>query len=349
MSYFKKLSVFLIAAILLLHTGCTESEQKTITVFNWGDYLNEELLDNFEAETGIRVIYDTFASNEDMWAKFSTSANSYDVVIPSDYMIERMIKNDLIMPLDHEKLPNLANLYPEFSSLSYDPGNRYSAPYFWSSTGIIYNTQKVKEPVDSWNILWNKAYQDKIIMLDVQRTSLMVALKILGYSMNTTNPDELSAAGRLLVEQRPLVLAYAEDNVKDMMLQGEGDLALIWSGEAYVVMNESPDFKYAIPKEGTNLVFDAMVIPKTSEHKDEAYQFINYLLRADVAVKNMETIFYNTPNQAAYQLLPPEKQKLLGALPFASMERGESEIFVDLGDALGLYNQVWTEFKASGQ
>ncbi len=349
MSYFKKLSAFLIAVVLLLHTGCTETEQKTITVFNWGDYLNEELLDNFEAETGIRVIYDTFASNEDMWAKFSTSANSYDVVIPSDYMIERMIKNDLILPLNHEKLPNLANLYPEFSSLSYDPGNRYSVPYFWSSTGIIYNAQKVKEPVDSWNILWNKAYQDKIIMLNVQRTSLMTALKILGYSMNTTNPDELSAAGRLLVEQRPLVVAYAEDNVKDMMLQGEGDLALIWSGEAYVVMNESPDFKYAIPKEGTNLVFDAMVIPKTSEHKDEAYQFINYLLRADVAVKNMETIFYNTPNQAAYQLLPPEKQKLLGALPFASMERGESEIFVDLGDALSLYNQVWTEFKASGQ
>ena len=349
MSYFKKFSAFVIAAVLLFSTGCTEKDQKTITVFNWGDYINEELLDDFEAETGIRVIYDTFASNEDMWAKFSTSANSYDVVIPSDYMIERMMKKDLILPLDHEKLPNLANLYPDFAKLSYDPGNRYSAPYFWSSTGIIYNTKTVKTPVNSWKILWDKTYQDKIIMLNVQRTSLMVALKILGYSMNTTSPAELSAAGKLLIEQRPLVLAYAEDNVKDMMLQGEGDLALIWSGEAYVVMNESPDFKYVIPKEGTNLVFDAMVIPKNSEHQEEAYQFINYMLRADVAAKNMETVFYNTPNHAAYQLLPPEKQKLLGDLPFDSLKQGKSEIFVDLGDAISLYNQIWTEFKASGK
>ncbi len=347
MSYLKKLSFFFLVTILLLNTGCAAGEQKVITVFNWGDYINEELLDDFEAETGIRVVYDTFASNEDMWAKFSTSANSYDIVIPSDYMIERMIKNDLILPLDHSKLPNVANLYPEFTKLTYDPGNQYSMPYFWSSTGIIYNKNRMTDPIDSWKILWNEKYKDKIIMMNVQRTTLMVALKILGYSMNTTIPAELEAAKQLLVKQRPLVVAYAEDNVKDMMLQGEGDMALIWSGEAYVVMEESEDFDYVIPREGTNLVFDAMVIPKTSTHVEEAYQFINYMLRADVAAKNMEVIFYNTPNQEAYKLLPPEKQKLLGSLPFESMVKGESEIFVDLGEALNLYNQVWTEFKAS--
>lgn len=349
MSYLKKITAFLIATILILSTGCGEKPKKTITVFNWGDYINESLLEQFEAETGIHVIYDNFASNEDMWAKFTTSANSYDVMIPSDYIVERLIKNDMIIPLDHSKLPNLKNLYPEFEKVNYDPDFKHSIPYFWSTTGILYNKKNVTEPVDSWNILWDKKYKDRIIMMNVQRTTLMVALKILGYSMNTTDPKELEDAKRLLTEQRPMVVAYAEDNVKDMMLQGEGDLALIWSGEAYVVMEESDDFGYAIPKEGTNLVFDAMVIPKTSENKDEAYQFIDFLLRADVAAKNMEVIFYNTPNREAYKLLPEDKQKVLGPLPFDSLERKEHEVFVDLGDAANLYNQIWTEFKAGGK
>lgn len=334
---------------LVTITACSADKQKTLTIFNWGDYINPELLEDFEAETGIRVVYDNFASNEDMWTKFTTSGNSYDLVIPSDYMVERMIAQDLVSPLDHSKLPHLKNLFPEFSGLAYDPGLKYSVPYFWSSTGIIYNKENVTEPVDSWKILWDKKYQDKIIMMDVARTTLMVALKDLGYSINSTVPEELEAAKQHLIDQRPLVVAYAGDNVKDMMLQGEGDLALIWSGEAYVVMEESDKFGYSVPKEGTSLIMDAMVIPASSQKKDEAHQFIDFLLRGDVAAKNMEVVFYNTPNQEAYKLLDPAKQELLGSLPFESMEKGESEVFIDLKDAMELYNNTWTQFKASGQ
>lgn len=336
-------------ALLLTTTGCAKEEKKTITIFNWGDYINEDLLADFEAETGIQVVYDTFASNEDMWTKFSNSGNSYDLVIPSDYMIERMIRENLISPLDHSKLPNLKNLFPEFTNLRYDPGMKYSVPYFWSSTGILYNKKNVTEPVEKWNMLWSESYKDKIIMMDVPRTTIAVALKNLGYSMNSTDTKELEEAKELLTKQRPLVVAYAGDNVKDMMLQGEGDLALIWSGEAYVVMEQSEDFDYVVPKEGTVLIFDGMVIPTTSEKKDEVHQFIDFMLRGEIAAKNMEVIFYNTPNKAAYDLLPPEKQKLLGAFPFESMQKGESDVFVDLRDSMELYNKVWTEFKASGR
>lgn len=349
MSHFKKWSFITLTLLFCLTFSSCAEEQKTLTIFNWGDYINEDLLNDFEAETGIRIIYDMFASNEDMWTKFTTSGNSYDIVIPSDYMIERMIRENRLAPLDHSKLPNLKNLFPEFTQLSYDSEMKYSIPYFWSSTGILYNKQNVTTPVDSWSVLWDEKNADKIIMMDVPRTTLMVALKVLGYSMNTTDPKELADAKQLLIKQRPLVVAYAGDNVKDMMLQGEGDYALIWSGEAYVVMEQSENFDYVVPKEGTNLIFDGMVIPTTSEHKDEAHQFIDFMLRAEVAAKNMEVVFYNTPNREAYKLLPPEKQKLLGALPFESMQRGESEVFVDLKEAMELYNNTWTEFKASGR
>lgn len=350
MSISKKITAFLFILILVVNlSACSKDEQKTLTIFNWGDYINPDLLEQFEQETGIKVIYDTFASNEDMWTKFTTSGNSYDLIIPSDYMIERMIKENLIAPLDFSKIPNVKNLFPEFTGLSYDPEMKYSVPYFWSSTGIIYDKEKITTPIDSWSNLWDKQFADRIIMMDVPRTTIMTALKVLGYSVNSKDPKELEEAKQLLIDQRPLVVAYAGDNVKDMMLQGEGDLALIWSGEAYVVMEESDRFSYVIPKEGTSLIFDAMVIPTTSEKKDEAHLFIDFMLRPEIAAKNMDVILYNTPNKAAYQLLSPEKQELLGAMPFESMKKGESEVFVDLGDGLNLYNKVWTEFKASNQ
>ncbi|MDO4765981.1 MAG: spermidine/putrescine ABC transporter substrate-binding protein [Eubacteriales bacterium] len=350
MSIFKKITTLLLVLCLFAGlTACSKEDQKTITIFNWGDYINPDLLEEFEKETGIHVVYDTFASNEDMWTKFTTSGNSYDLVIPSDYMIERMIKENLIAPLDFSKIPNAKNIFPEFTKLSYDPEMKYSVPYFWSSTGIIYDKEKITTPIDSWSALWDKQYADKVIMMDVPRTTIMTALKVLGYSVNSQDAKELEDAKQLLIEQKPLVVAYAGDNVKDMMLQGEGDLALIWSGEAYVVMENSDRFEYVVPKEGTSLIFDAMVIPAASEKKEEAHQFIDFMLRAENAVKNMDVILYNTPNRAAYELLSPEKKELLGAIPFEDMKKGSSEVFVDLGDGLNLYNKIWTEFKASNQ
>ena len=349
MSYFKKLSTFLITVVLLFSTGCGETEQKTITVFNWGDYLNEELLDDFEAETGIRVIYDTFASNEDMWAKFYTSANSYDVVIPSDYMIERMIKNDLILPLDHEKLPNLANLYPEFSKLRYDPGNHYSAPYFWSSTGIIYNTAKVKEPVDSWNILWDKKYKDDILMQASVRDAFMVSLSRNGNSINSVDNKELQQARDELIKQKPIVQAYVIDQVRDKMIGEEAALGVIYSGEALFTKTANPNLEYVIPKEGSNIWMDSWVIPKSAKNVSGAEKFLDFLCDAEVAYKNFKYLTYSTPNKAAKKLVKdnailnniaafPTEEQLKNCNTFKYLGKKNEALYVKYWNEVQAYN-----------
>ncbi len=338
--------IIAVSFLILILSGCGHSGGKTVHVFNWGDYINEELLDDFEKETGIKVIYDTFATNEDMWVRFTQGGNDYDVLFPSEYIIEKMIREKRIEMLDLSKLPNLKNIDPAFADLDFDPGYRYSVPYFWGSVGILYNKNMVDDPVDSWSILWNEKYAQKILMLDSQRDGLMVALKLLGYSMNTKNLDELTAAKELLLAQKPLVLAYVGDNVKDMMLQKEAALAVCWSGEAYAVMQESDDFAYAVPQEGTNYWFDNIVIASDAPHKEEAYQFIDFLLRGEVGKKNTDYIFYGTPNTATFELLDDDSKAILGRFPFDELQKS-SEIFKDPQDFIHQYNQIWTEFKAA--
>lgn len=319
---------------------------KVVHVYNWGDYINMDLLEDFEQETGIKVVYDTFATNEDMWVRFTQGGNDYDVIFPSEYFIEKMIREDKIAPLDLDKLPNLKNIDPAFSKLEFDPGYKYSVPYFWGSVGIIYNKKMVHDVVDSWSILWDEKYSQQILMMDSQRDSLMVALKVLGYSMNTQNEAELEEAKQLLIRQKPLVLAYVGDNVKDMMKQGEAAMAVCWSGEAYAIMQESDDFAYVVPKEGSNYWFDNIVLAKDAPHQEEAYQFINFLLRGDVGKKNTDYIFYGTPNMATYDLLDEDSKKILGRFPFEELEKN-SEIFKDPQDFIKVYNKIWTEFKVA--
>lgn len=341
----KKIFAFIMALTLItmVFSGCGRS-QKVVNVYNWGDYINEELLDDFEKETGIKVVYDMFATNEDMWAKFTQGNTDYDVIFPSEYIIEKMIREDRIAELDLSKLPNIKNIDPAFSNLEFDPGYQYSVPYFWGSVGIIYNKNMVDEVIDSWSVLWDEKYAQQILMMDSQRDSLMVALKLLGYSMNTKNEAELEEAKALLIKQKPLVLAYVGDNVKDLMKQGEAAMAVCWSGEAYAIMQESDDFAYIVPKEGTNYWFDNIVIAKNAPHKEEAYQFINFLLRGDVGKKNTDYIFYGTPNMATYELLDDDSKEILGRFPFEELQKN-SEIFKDPQEFIHKYNQIWTEFK----
>lgn len=206
----------------------------------------------------------------------------------------------------------------------------------------------VEDPVDSWHILWNEKYSQKILMLDSQRDSLMVALKALGYSMNTKNMDELNEAKEFLIKQKPLVLAYVGDNVKDLMLQKEAAMAVVYSGEAYAIIqgSESNDFAYAVPKEGSNYWFDNIVIAKDAPHKEEAYLFIDYLLRGEVGKKNTDYIFYGTPNTATYDLLDDHSKEILGKFPFEKLQEN-SEIFKDPQEFIQQYNQIWTEFKVA--
>jgi spermidine/putrescine transport system substrate-binding protein len=331
-------------AALLAFAGCSES-QITLNVYNWGDYIDETVLADFEKETDLKVNYETFATNEDMYIKVKQGGTKYDVIIPSDYMIARLIKEDLLEKIAVEKIPTYKNIGERYLDLKFDPTNEYSVPYMWGTFGILYNTKMVDEPVESWAVMWNPKYEKQILMMDSVRDSLAVAFLLLGYSINTTNTAELEKAAELLAAQKPLVLAYVGDNGKDMMVAEEAALAMSWSGDAVAVREQNPDLEYVIPKEGTNLWVDSMVIPKNSEHKKEALLFIDFMNRPEIAKKNAEYIGYATPNTAAYELLDEETRSDPAAYP-PDEALASWEVFVDIGAANADYNRVWTEIKS---
>lgn len=340
----------LIPAVLLCTvalTSCNGSGNTVseLNVYNWGDYIDESILKTFTEETGIKVNYETFTTNEDMYTKISKGSTNYDIAFPSDYMIEKMITNDLIQKINFENIPNYKNIDDKFKNLGYDSNNEYSVPYMWGTVGIVYNKTMVDDVVDSWNILWNSKYKDNIFMLDSQRDSIAVALKKLGYSLNTRDVGELEQARDALKEQKPLVLAYVGDDVKNKMISGEGAISVMWSGDAIFCQAENPDLEYSIPKEGSNYWFDGVVILKNAPHKEEAEKFIDFLCRDDIALKNTEYIGYSTPNKAAFDLLDDEKKSDATYWP-SDEELSRCEIFHDLGDFIKEYDRVWTEFKS---
>ena len=276
-----------------------------LVVYNWGEYIDPEVLTIFEEETGINVVYEEFETNEILYPKVSSGAIAYDVVCPSDYMIQRMIENDLLTEINFDNIPNIKNIGKQYmeQSRQFDPENKYSVPYCWGTVGILYNKTMVDEPVDSWSILWNPKYKDNILMQDSVRDAFGATLKYLGYSLNSTDLDELTEAKNLLIEQKPLVQAYVIDQVRDKMIGNEAALGVIYSGEAIYTQKENPNLEYVIPKEGSNIWIDSWVIPKNAEHKENAEKFINFLCRPDIALMNFEYITYSTPNEAARELI----------------------------------------------
>ncbi|WP_223377806.1 PotD/PotF family extracellular solute-binding protein [Schnuerera sp. xch1] len=324
-------------------TGC--NDKPTLNVYNWGDYIDTDLITEFEDEFGVSVNYDKFATNEDMYVSIAKGGTSYDVAFPSDYMIERMIEEDLLVKINKDNIPNMKYIDNKFLNLSFDPNNDYSVPYMWGTFGIIYNKAMVDDAVDSWDILWDQKYKGQILMLDSQRDSIGVALKKLGYSMNTENIDELQEAKEELVKQKPLVYAYVGDEVKELMVGEEAALAVVWSGDAVTMINENKNLEYVIPKEGTNIWFDNMVIPKNAKNKELAEEFINFLNRPEIAARNTEYIGYSTPNTAAKELLPKEVINDKVAYP-SDEELENTEVFLDLKDMLKVYDELWLEIKS---
>lgn len=344
-----KKSIILLVSILIVGSilsGCG-SKKPSINVYNWGDYIDESVLKDFEKEFGIKVNYSMFATNEDLYVKLKQGGESFDVIFPSDYMIEKMIKEDMLVKLNKDNIPNLKNIDEDFLDLDFDPNNEYSVPYMWGTVGIIYNKTMVDDVVDSWDILWNEKYKDQIIMLNSQRDTIAVALMKLGYSMNTRNVDELEKAKEELIRQRPLVWAYQGDEVKDTMVGGEAALAVVWSGDAVTMIRDNPDLEYVIPKEGTNLWFDNMVIPSTTKNKEGAEAFINFMARPDIAVKNTDYIGYSTPIPEAIDMLPEDIKNSDVAYPDHSILEN-TEIFKDPADIISEYDRIWTEV-LSGQ
>ena len=320
-----------------------------VIVYNWGEYIEPEVLDMFEEETGITVVYEEFETNESMFPKVQAGAVSYDLVCPSDYMIQRMIENNLLAEINFDNIPNLKYIGEQYlkQSQGFDPENKYSVPYCWGTVGILYNKTMVDEPVDSWSILWNEKYADQILMQNSVRDAFGIALKYCGYSLNSKDLDELQEAKELLMKQKTLVQAYVVDQVRDKMISNEAAIGVIYSGEAIYTQSENPDLEYVIPKEGSNVWIDSWVIPKNAQNKENAEAFINFLCRPDIAKMNFDYITYSTPNTAARELIEDDAiRNSTIAFPDAS-ELERCETFNYLGTKFdNIYNELWREIKS---
>lgn len=344
----RKISILITIGLMVstMLTGCGGTDsKKVLNVYNVGDYIDENIITLFEEKTGIDVQYETYDTNEMMYQKVKSGSTNYDLIFPSDYMVEKMKSEGLLQKIDFKNIPNMKYIDKSFLNPIYDETNEYSVPYMWGTFGILYNKKMVKEPVDSWNILWNPKYKGNIMMFDSVRDTMGISLKRLGYSMNTTNPKEINEAMKELMKQKDLVLAYVNDEGKDRLLGEEVAMGIAYSGDAVTLMEENPNLAYAIPKEGTNKWVDAMAIPKSAQNKKEAEMFINFLLDPEIAKMNAEYIGYSTPNVGALKLLDKDVTSNPVAYPPKSV-MDKTETFIDLGNKLRLYDEAWIKLKS---
>ena len=328
-------------------------------VYNWGEYIDEDVISQFEEETGITVVYDLIETNEEMYPVIEAGAVNYDVVCPSDYMIQKMRENDLLAELNFDNIPNIDQIDPAYMEMSqaFDPENKYSVPYCWGTVGILYNTKLLDElgvPAPTkWADLWDERLSGEILMQDSVRDAFMVALKKDGYSMNSESKDELEQTKQELIDQKPLVQAYVIDQVRDKMIGGEAAVGVIYSGEMLYIQDEVAnlgldyDLEYVIPEEGTNLWLDSWVIPKNAKNKENAEKWIDFMCRPEIAKANFEYITYPTPNKGAFELLDEEMQNNKAVFPDINSLKN-SEVYKYLGDETdAVYNELWKEVKAN--
>lgn len=357
MRYYRSLLLTLLLALSLLLTGCDmfaeeqEEGDDVLYVYSWGDYLSPEVIAQFEEETGITVVLDEFDTNESMYPRVAEGAEAYDVLCPSDYMIQKLIDNDLLQPMDYSKMPNVQKyIGADFreQTRAFDREMRYTVPYCWGLVGIMYNTTMVDEPVDSWSILWDEKYRGEILMQDSARDAFMIPLRMMGYSMNTVNEQELLTARDMLIKQKPLVQAYGVDDIRDKLSSGEAALGVIFSGEAINLLESNPDLAYQpAPREGTNVWLDCWVIPKNARHVENAHKFIDFLNRPEIAAMNFEELGYSTPNIGVRELVEEDmdEDELAIAFPDEEVYHGQ-ETYSYLGEAMDkLYTKLWLQVK----
>lgn len=342
------------AAMLSACSG--NSGKVTLNVYNWGEYISDgtdgglDVISEFEKKyPEIRVNYTKFDQNESMYAKIKSGGGKYDVVIPSDYMINRMIKENMLEKLDYGNIPNYKNIMKDFKSSGwdYDEKFEYSVPYTWGTVGIVYNKKMVTKPVDSWDILWDGDYSGKILMFDNPRDAFGIAAKKLGYSQNTTDKAQIEACAQALKQQKPLVQAYVMDQVFDKMISGEAAVAPYYAGDAVTMIKENPDLDFVIPKEGSNKFVDAMVVPAGTQHKKEAETFINFMCEREVAKANIEYINYSTPLTDVKNALDDEVKNNRIIYPDSKTLKN-CEVFKYLPEEINkMLDSLWIEVKAS--
>ena len=333
-----------------------KGQEISINVYNWGEYISDGsdgLLDvntEFTNLTGIKVNYSTYATNEELYAKLKGGGTDYDIIIPSEYMIARMIKEGMLQKINRENIPNFSNIMEKFTDLLYDPGNEYSVPYTWGTVGIIYDNTAIDVPEDGldWDILWDERYADSILMFDNPRDSFAIAETLLGYSMNSESFYELKMAAEKLKEQKRLVQSYVMDEIFDKMGAGEAVLAPYYAGDAVTLMDEYEHLSFAVPKSGTNLFLDSLCIPASSTKKEAAEMYINFMCEPDIAYATTSYIGYSTPNQAAFEMLDDEVKN--DGISYLSDEyiNEYTTVFANLSNEANLEMQrLWTDMKST--
>ncbi len=334
-----------------------KGQNLSINVYNWGEYIStgadEGTLDvngEFEKLTGIKVNYTNYATNEELYAKLKGGGAAYDVIIPSDYMISKMIKEDLVQPLDFDNIPNFSYIMDNFRNMAYDPENAYTVPYTWGTVGIIYDTTMIdldEEDID-WDLLWNEDYADQILMFDNPRDAFAIAELMEGFSLNTEEPKELEQAAFRLRQQKRIVQGYVMDEVFDKMGAGDALIAPYYAGDALTILEDNEDLNFVVPKSGTNLFIDAMCIPSSSRQKEAAEMYINFMCEPDIAYANIDYICYSTPHQAAYDMLDEEVRESPVSYPDSDFIADKTTVFVNLSDEANLKMQsLWTEMKSA--
>ena len=329
--------------------GPETAAKREVNVCSWGEYIETDLIGQFEEETGIKVNYSSTESNETLYSLLKTGGSSYDVIVPSDYMISRLIEEDMLEEIDFDNVPNFGPLVSgSFKNPPYDPENRYSVPYTWGTTGIIYNRKFVKEPVDSWSVLFDERYKGDILMIDNPRDAMGVALKYLGYSLNTTDRKELQEAFELLRSQKPILQAYVMDQIFDKLESGEAVLGVYYAGDYLAMKENNPDLGFSFPREGSNYFVDAMCIPKGARHKTEAEEWINFMCSTEACMANMDYLWYGSANPEAMAAYLPEMPPEDAAVLDPSEETlSRCEMFVNLPpDILSLYDELWVLLKS---
>ncbi|MDR1101535.1 MAG: spermidine/putrescine ABC transporter substrate-binding protein [Clostridiales bacterium] len=337
----KSVILLTVAALCLSLFGCGD-QREVLKVYNVGMYIDKSTIDDFEKEYDIRVVYDEFNTNEEMYVKIAHNENAYDIVVPSDYTIDRLIQEDRLAKINKENIPNFEFIAPEYVSPEYDPGNDYVVPYMVGTLGILYNTTLVEEPVDSWYALWDERYKGQIFMWDSMRDVIGPTLKMHGFSMNSEDDSQLAVVKERLIAQKPLVQAYVGDEIRDKMIAEEGALALIYSGDAKTAIDENENLAYVIPKEGSNKWLDGFVVLKNTQHLAAAEKFINFMCRPDIAIRNMTETGYTSPIKEAWAefgdnpVMFPTAEELDNCEPFLYSESATQK-----------YSDIWTEIRAT--
>ena len=339
----RTLALTLSAAMVLgLLSGCgSDASANVLNVYNWGEYIDTDLLDRFEQETGIKVIYNTFDSNENLYSRIQTT--SYDVIIPSDYAISRFIDEDMLRPLNFDNIPNMKYIDEKYTHLDFDPEQKYSVPYTWGVVGIVYNTKYVDEAdTGSWDLLWNPKYANRTAMFNNSRDALGIALMYLGCSLNTTDRDELRQAADLIIAGKPVYQGIWMDQILEKLPAEEIVAAPYYNGDAVTMIDENPDLAFYVLKEGTNLFVDAMCIPKNAKNVEGAEKFINFMCSTEAAMANWEYIGYSTPHTGVYEQLDEETKS--DPLYFPDTTAYLTEAYTNLPKEISqYYNDLWVD------